>query len=57
MRAGIFRAYWGVMHDKKHSVLKLLEIDITRVKAPYVSPKLRIYSAKSVDGWSSWEWF
>lgn len=33
------------MQDKKNSVLKPLETKAPRVKAPYVSPKLRIYGA------------
>lgn len=45
MRVGILRAYGEVMQDKKHSVLKPLEIDSARVKARYVSPKLRTYGA------------
>jgi len=47
MRTGIFRAYGEAMQDKKHSVLKPLEIDTARVKAPYVSPKLRTYGVVS----------
>lgn len=33
------------MRDKKHSVLKPLETKPARVKAMYVSPKLRVYGA------------
>lgn len=43
MRAGVLRASGGGMQDKGHSVLKPLEMDTARVKAPYVSPKLRTY--------------